>query len=406
MHVIFVEPGFPKNQREFVRALHRVGVRVTGIGERPIDALDDDLKGWLHRYEQVKSVVDEHALFHAVRRCQAREWVDRMEATIEAHVMAAARVREACSIPGTSVQTTFLCRDKPSMKEALRAAGVPCAESTGASTSDELREFVARVGFPVILKPRDAAGAAGTGRVDDWAQLDGAIGSWGLDRGGSVAVEEYVEGHEGVYDTICRDGEVIHEFIGHYFPNVLEAMRERWISATYVTTNRVASPGYDELRAMGAKVIRSLGIGTSATHMEWFFGPKGLKFSEIGCRPAGVLTWDLYSIANEMDVYAEWARAIVGQPIAERPSRRFNGGMVSLRPDRDGRISGYRGLEEAQRRYGEWILDAHLPPVGTPTQPIEAGFMANAWVRLRHPDYDEMREMLGWIGSNVKVFAS
>mgnify|MGYP003350285868 CR=1 FL=1 len=40
------------------------------------------------------------------------------------------------------------------------------------------------------------------------------------------------------------------------------------------------------------RVITALGIETSATHMEWFFGPKGLKFSEIGCRPPGVRAWD------------------------------------------------------------------------------------------------------------------
>jgi hypothetical protein len=32
MHVLFVEPHFPRNQREFVRALASVGARVTGIG--------------------------------------------------------------------------------------------------------------------------------------------------------------------------------------------------------------------------------------------------------------------------------------------------------------------------------------------------------------------------------------
>ena len=39
MHVIFVEPSFPKNQREFLRALSSVGARVTGIGEAPVEAL-------------------------------------------------------------------------------------------------------------------------------------------------------------------------------------------------------------------------------------------------------------------------------------------------------------------------------------------------------------------------------
>ena len=58
-------------------------------------------------------------------------------------------------------------------------------------------------------------------------------------------------------------------------------------------------------------MIEALGIGTSATHMEWFFGPKGLNFSEIGCRPPGVRVWDLYGAANDIDLYREWANAIV-----------------------------------------------------------------------------------------------
>ena len=41
MHVLFVEPAFPYNQREFVRGLHAAGAAVTGIGEYPLDALDD-----------------------------------------------------------------------------------------------------------------------------------------------------------------------------------------------------------------------------------------------------------------------------------------------------------------------------------------------------------------------------
>jgi len=72
MHVIFVEPKFPYNQRQFVRGLAEVGARVTGIGERPIESLDDELKSWLHAYEQVPSVVHEPSMLEAVRRVQAR----------------------------------------------------------------------------------------------------------------------------------------------------------------------------------------------------------------------------------------------------------------------------------------------------------------------------------------------
>lgn len=406
MHVIFVEPAFPRNQREFVRALHAAGAQVTAIGEGPKEALDSDLDRWLVHYHQVRSVVDEDAMVQAVRWIQERVPVGRLEATVEAHILPAARVREACGIPGTSVRTAFLCRDKPSMKEVLRQGGIPTAQSTGTSDPEEAWAFVRRVGYPVIVKPRAAAGASGTHRVGDDGELEVVLRESGVGRGGQVALEEFVEGHEAFYDTLTIGGTIVHDFVCHYYPNVLEAMRTRWISPQFITTNRIDSaPDYAEVRGLGRRAIEVLGIDTSATHMEWFFGPKGLRFSEIGCRPPGVGAWDLYCAANEMDLYLDWALAVVHGRVGQRPSRKYSAGIINLRPEHDGHIAGYEGLEEIQRRFGPWILDSHLPPAGTPTQPVDAGYMANAWIRMRHPDYDELRSMLDTVGRTVTVRA-
>jgi len=406
MNVVFVEPSFPNNQREFVRALHATGANVIGIGERPIDYLDSEVKGWLAEYVQVRSVVHEPSLLKAVQLIQEQVWVDRLETTIEAHIMPAAAVREATGIPGTSTKTAYLCRDKPAMKEVLRNAGISCAQSTRAETPQDARDFAAAVGFPLIIKPPAGAGASGTFKVRDNDSLERVIGESGLADGQEVAIEEFIEGHEGYIDTLTIDGNVRHEFITHYYPNVLEAMRERWISPQMVTTNRIEAPGYAEVREMTREVIRILDIGTSATHMEWFFGPKGLKFSEIGCRPPGVGQWDVYNAANEFDLYFEWANAIVNGNIHSQPSRRYAAGMIALRPDGDGHISGYSGVDAINHRYGDCIVAARLPDAGTPTQPVEAGYMANAWLRVRHPDYDQLRHILDDIGQTLKVHAS
>jgi len=77
-----------------------------------------------------------------------------------------------------------------------------------------------------------------------------------------------------------------------------------------------------------------------------------------------------------------------------------------LRPERDGVITGYSGVDELQQQYGEWVIDASLPPPGTPTQAVEAGYMANAYVRMRHPDYDALRGMLDAVGRTLHVHAS
>ena len=405
MNVIFVEPSFPYNQREFVRALHATGANVIGIGERPAESLGAELRGWLGDYLQVHSVVHEPSLLQAVKAVQSKLWVDRLEATVEAHIMAAANVREATGIPGTSPATAWLCRDKPAMKEALRRAGIPCAQSTRARSPQDARDFAASVGFPLIIKPPAGAGASGTWRVDTQDSLEHVIHECGLADGRAIAIEEFVEGHEGFLDTLAIRGEVVHEFITHYYPNVLEAMRERWISPQMVTTNRIDSPGYAEVREMARDVIRILNIGTSATHMEWFAGPKGLRFSEVGCRPPGVGQWDVYNAANDFDLYFEWACAIVHGRTHQKPSRRYSAGMIALRPERDGYISGYSGVDEISRRYGDCIVAAHLPVPGTPTQPIEEGYMANAWMRVRHPDYDQLRSIMNEIGETVRVHA-
>lgn len=405
--MVFVEPNFPPTQRHFVRALASVGATVIGVGETHADALDDELKSWMAHYHQVPTVIDVGVMTDTVRWIQGKVWVDRVETTIEAHTMATAQVRENCTIPGTSVRTAWLCRDKPSMKEALRAVGVPTAASTAAQTAADVHVFAKHVGYPLILKPRTGAGALDTTRVDSDTELEAALGRFGGQGVESIAVEEFVEGHEGFYDTLSINGIPALDFVSHYYPNVLEAMRTRWVSPQFISTNRVDSVrDYQELRDMGERVNEALGIGTSATHMEWFFGPKGLRFSEIGCRPPGVGAWDLYSAGNDIDIYQEWANAVVHGHVVGRASRRLATGIVALRPDRDGTISGYSGIDDVQGRSGEWVLDTHFPSPGTPTQPVEAGYWANAYVRMGHPDYDTLRGLLDDVGRTVHVHAS
>ena len=66
MNILFLEPAFPRNQREFVRALAGIGANVYGIGERPYDWLDDEVKGWLKGSQQIESVTNEPALARQV----------------------------------------------------------------------------------------------------------------------------------------------------------------------------------------------------------------------------------------------------------------------------------------------------------------------------------------------------
>ena len=281
--------------------------------------------------------------------------------------MAAAEVREARGIPGTTLRTTWLCRDKPSMKDALRKAGVPTAASTAADSADGGPRVRPRDRLPADPQAPQRSRRAGhrTRRLDG-RRCDRALGDFG--GADSIAVEEFVEGHEGFYDTITVDGHVVHDWVTHYYPNVLEAMRHRWISPAvhHHQPDRRTRSFYDEVRAMGHRVIEALGISTSATHMEWFYGPKGLRFSEIGCRPPGV-----GRLGPLLRRQRRRRLPRVGPRHRARRRRRTrcpaSTPPASSRcgPTRTARSSGYSGLDEINGRYGQWIIDAHLPDTGT-----------------------------------------
>ncbi|MCC7138113.1 MAG: ATP-grasp domain-containing protein [Planctomycetes bacterium] len=402
-HVAFVGPELFSAYTDMVRGLKEAGALVTGVGGRPAAAVDEPLRRHLDGWVHADDLGSRDGLVAAVRALSARRGVDLLETGDEALVLPVAQAREALGLPGLSVRTATLCRDKAAMKETLRAAGVPCAASEAVSSVAALRAFAEREGFPVIVKPRAALGGLGTVRCTDVAGLEAAASRLGLGQGASVQVEEFVVGHEGFYDTLAVDGTPVVEFVAHYYPTVLSALDDRRVAPQIAATNRADEPAYDALKAMGRTVIRTLGIGTSATHMEWFFGPKGLKFSEIGARPPGERIYDLHSAGNDLDVWAEWAQVLLHRRVTRPPSRRFATGSVQVRPPRDGRVVGYDGLEHVMAALRPHLFAHRVPAPGTPTDPIHKGYLNNVWFRLRHADYDALRELMTFAGERLTV---
>ncbi len=89
-----------------------------------------------------------------------------------------------------------------------------------ATTNDEVRAAVEQVGYPAIIKPIAGAGSMDTFRVDDERELATALSKLGhIDE---VNVEEFIDGEEYTYDTICVDGEIQYFNIGFYRPRPLD----------------------------------------------------------------------------------------------------------------------------------------------------------------------------------------
>lgn len=406
MHVVILGPV---SEYKFLRALAKTGVQITGLGMTPKESLPGNVKQLLDAYVQVSSLYSESIVTRAVAYIHKQKHVDQIINTSELMVLPAARAREACGIPGVNYHQGQLCRDKSQMKDFMRRHDIPCAASMPADSVAAVRAFAQKVGYPIILKPREGVASMGTFRIDSDAKLEQVVNQPVVRQAPSVAVEEFIEGNEGTYDTLTSDGEVVCEFVTHYFPNVLLSMKDPTITPYSITVNSLdTNPAYDRLKQLGRRVISALQLKTTATHMEWLNGPKGLKFSEIGARPPAADFWDLYSAANEIDLYDEWAKLMIfgkASPQIVKLKRTFAAGLISIRPHKQGRVKGYSGLDYVNQKYGQWIFGRRLPQPGDMTESIANGFTTNAWFKIRHPEEDVLKEIFEDIAKHVHMHA-
>jgi biotin carboxylase len=405
MNVAFISPAYPPEQRDFSRGLAQVGARVVGIGDGPQGGLPPGVQQALSAYLQVPNLFDEQRAAERIAQALAPHGIDRVESNWEPTVLLAARVRELLGVPGMSRDTVLGFRDKETMKQRLRAAGVRVPHSRRVRTTEEALAAGEEVGYPLIIKPISGAGSADTFRCESQGELEAALRR--TEHVAEASVEEFVDGDEYTFDTVCIDGQPVFESVAQYFPRPLTFRSEEWISPAQIVYRDL----YDrpELRAgiaMGREVLRALGMGTGFTHMEWYRKRDGeVVFGEVACRNGGGHFVDMMNWSNDFDVYREWARAVCWKSFEATPLRRHHVAMVFKRAQGQGRIRHIAGMDEFRRRYGAHIVAEALLPVGAHRRDWLQTLLSDGWVAVRHPDEDATLEMMEALIGRVQLYA-
>src|SRR5262249_45974232 len=265
-------------------------------------------------------------------------------------------------------------------------------------------EAAERIGFPLIFKP-----VAGAGGADTWPAASPKELAAVLARTTHVAeasVEELIQGDEDTHETICVDGVPVYESCTRYYPNVLEARKEEWISPIIMTLRDRQSPTVSDAVAMGRKAIAALGMDTGFTHMEWFRAASGeAVFGEIACRAPGANMVDLMNYAGDVDLFVEWARAVVEGRVLVAGEQKYHAAIVFKRAKGRGRISAYEGLDAFLARHGQHVARVELLPIGTPRRDWTQTFLGDGNIVVRHPKHDIALAMAREAAATIHVHA-
>ena len=359
--VIYVTQSFDSDAGRCIRAAADSPYRVVVVCEEPPRAIPDGLRDLISAYEEVDDVFDPGVIARAIARLQAsRASIRVLFSDDERAQVPLARVRAALKLPGLPFDTARNFRDKALMKRAASA-----------------------LGLPLVMKPIDGMRSANTYRIrsllDVRRYFDGVRAA--SPRG--VLLEQFVDGEELSCEVVLHKGRLVWYSSTKYIPPPLKVVERRGEHFAVVLPRE--RQGADTTRAAGiaARAVRSLGLRTGMSHVEWFRRADGsVVISEAAARVPSAAISTLAHLADGTHLIDLWVRLLVLGQVDAPPPRRFAAAAVFLRGSGRGRIRAVRGLPGVIEKSGPLIVAADYPAVGTA---IERDWDGNGSILFRSP---------------------
>ncbi|MCH9650126.1 MAG: ATP-grasp domain-containing protein [Deltaproteobacteria bacterium] len=402
-NVVFVAPFLMPATLSFVEATANLpGVRLGLLSQQPAEHLPSSLRHRLAAHWRVDNALDAQQLADGTRQLQRVLGgpIHRLFGALEQLQVPLGEVRDSLGIEGMGADAANNFRDKARMKTALRQAGLPCARHRLVTSLKEAKDFALEVGFPMVVKPPDGAGAKATFRVDSTEALLEALDLLRPTPGREALLEEFITGEEFSFETLSIRGRPVWSSVSHYQPTPLEVLRNPWIQWCVLLPKELEDPQFAAIHQAGPQALQTLGMGTGLSHMEWFRRSDGsIAISEVGARPPGAQITTLLSYAHDTNFKAVWSHLMVFDEL-KLPPRQWATGAAFLRGQGIGKVKDIEGLDRAQKELGPLVVETKLPRAG---QSPASGYEGEGYVILRHPETKVVEQALRRLVSLVRV---
>ncbi len=324
MNFIFVSPNFPSRNYLFVEALRRKGVTVLGIGDSINCDLEPRLVASLTEYYFVKDLSDKQEMEKAVAYYQAKYGkIDYLESNNEWWLEEDAYLREKFGIAsGFFPKQMEHIKAKSAMKEYFQRGGAKTMRYLvvkGKEDEGKAKEFAAKVGYPLFVKPNIGVGASSSYSLKNEEEL-GKFFSVPLPE--PYIMEEFVDGTIISFDGVCNsEGEVVFATSDHFPVPVADVVNDNiddfyWTNPFSLPMDDIDAPSFLET---GKRVVKEFGISKRCFHIEFFvlnqdkpgLAKKG-EFVALECnmRSPGGYTPDLIDFAESASIYDIYADVI------------------------------------------------------------------------------------------------
>lgn len=326
--------SYEKGQ-EFLRQAKREGWKVLLLTSKSLEHAD-----WPKDYlDNIYFIPDVNKEWHmpdvisGVSFLARSEQIDRIVALDDFDVEKAATLREHLRIGGMGETTARYFRDKLAMRMKAREAGINVPDFVGILNYDRIRDFLAVVQPPYVLKPRLSAGAIGIKKIHTAEELWRKLDELG-DQQSFYLLEKFIPGDIFHVDSILANKQILFSIVSKYGLPPMEVSHE---GRVFMTRTILRGSGDESaLQKLNRSVLPSLGLLQGVSHTEYIKAASDGKFYflETSARVGGAHIVELIEGATGMNLWAEWAKLETADNVSSyKPNvvrGEYAGLMVSL----------------------------------------------------------------------------
>ena len=367
--------------KEFVIAIKRLGhyvIAVDSYNDAPAQQVADE--------REVINMLDGAALDAIVAKHHPDIIVPEIEAirTERFYVYE----QQGIQVVPSARAANFTMNRKEIRDLAAKELGLKTANYRYATTLEELKDSVAQVGIPCVVKPLMSSSGKGQSTIKSEADIEKA---WNYSQSGKrgdiaeVIVEAFVKFHTEItlLTVTQKNGPTLFSPpIGHRQER--GDYQESWQPCV------MSEAHLEEAKQIAGKVTKSL-TGSGIWGVEFFLADDGVYFSELSPRPhdTGMVTLAGTQNLSEFELHA---RAVLGLPIPQIELLKAGASAVIL-AEKEGKNPDYTGIEDAisetqtdirifgkptTRPYRRMGVTLAYGPVGSDVNVIKEKAIANA----------------------------
>ncbi len=335
---LLVLASYFKGER-FMQQAHKRGAKVYLLTQEKLLKSPWPRESITEVFAQANGSPLEHTL-NAVSYLARSVRIDRIVPMDDYDVEVAAALREHLRIPGMGDTTARHFRDKLAMRVKAQEEGIPVPEFVHVLNYDAIREFIARVPAPWMLKPRSEASASGIGKIQNAEQLWREIEKKG-DRASHFLLERYLPGDVYHVDSIVSERKVVFAACHQCRRPPFDVAHGGGIFAT--STVERGSADELALKAINDQILTKLGLVRGVSHVEFIRSSVDGKFYmlESAARVGGAHIAEMIEASTGINLWQEWANIEIdrGTPAYQLPKTReeYGGVLMTLarqeRPD-------------------------------------------------------------------------